>query len=114
MTQSPNPTLATKLRGLADGLQRDIDSKFADRQTNTPKRQREAGSARLDGQRLKRTQQGLRAIADHLDTGTVPEALRGLKSKAEAFQLAYAQIARSGGYYDAGHVYHEDPHDWHQ
>lgn len=102
MTQAPNPTLAAKLRGLADGLQGQIDAKYADRQTNTPKRQREVASARLDGHRLKRTQQGLRAMADHYEAGTVPDVLLGLKSKAEAFDLAYARIESNGGYYDAG------------
>lgn len=93
---------AEKLRAAADRLQSDIDHKLADRQTNTPKRQREAASARLDGLQLQRTQQGMRALADHYDAGTVPAALKGLTTKAALLELARAEIQRTGGYYDAG------------
>jgi hypothetical protein len=40
---------ADTLRNMADGLQSAIDGKFADRETNTPKRQRQAGEARNEG-----------------------------------------------------------------
>jgi len=93
---------AEKLRTMADGLQRDIDAKFADRLSNTPKRQREAANARLDGWRLKRTQQALRLIADHHDAGTLPGELRGVTTKAAVFDLVRADVDHSGGYYDAG------------
>lgn len=99
----PPSNLPGKLRDLADGMQRDIDGKFADRQTNTPKRQREAQSQRLDGYRLQRTQQGLRALADRHESGTVPPELAKVTSKAAAFELARGEIKSSGGYYDAGH-----------
>lgn len=97
-----SPRLADRLRDLADAMQGEIDHKFGDRQTNTPKRQREAQSARLDGYRLQRTQQGLRALADHHDAGTVPAVLAMVKTKAAAFDLARGEITTSGGYYDAG------------
>lgn len=94
--------VAEKLRTMADALQSQIDDKFRDRLANTPKRQREAGSARLDGYRLQRTQQAMRALAAHHEAGTVPGELRGMTTKAAIFDLARAEIVNSGGYYDAG------------
>lgn len=98
----PKPGLGDKFRDLADKMQGNIDHKFADRLTNTPKRQREAGRARLDGERLARTQEGLRKLADLHDVGTVPPALTGVTSKKAAFDLAKSEINHSGGYYDSG------------
>lgn len=95
--------LADKFRGLADGLQRDIDHKLADRLSNTPKRQREAASARIDGRHLQRTQSALRALADHHQAGTVPPILANVKTKADVHGLMRSHIDRSNaGYYDAG------------
>ena len=101
--RAPSPAIGDKLRALADGLQGDIEHKRGERRTNTPKQQREAQSARLDAARLERTQQGLRALADHHDAGTVPDALRGVTTKAAVFDLARGEIITSGRYYDAGH-----------
>ncbi|AZO29364.1 hypothetical protein [Mesorhizobium sp. M1B.F.Ca.ET.045.04.1.1] len=92
-----------KLRAMADAMQGEIDHKFRDRLTNTPKRQREADSARLDGYWLQRTQQALRALAAHHNAGTVPPELRGVTSKKAAHDLARSEIVRNGGYYDAGY-----------
>lgn len=92
---------AERLRALADGMQGKIDSCFADRLANTPKRQRQAGDARNEGERLKRTQQGLRALADHHEAGTVPPVLATVTTKAAAYELAAAEMDRSRcGYYD--------------
>ncbi|WP_066473922.1 methyltransferase [Bosea sp. WAO] len=95
--------VAAKLRALADGMADDIAHKFAERRSNTPKQQREAASARLDGFQLQRAQAGLRALADLHEAGQVPGALAGVTSKKAAMDLARAEINRSGGYYDAGH-----------
>lgn len=95
--------IGPKLREIADRMDGEIADKFRDRRSNTPKQQREAQSARLEGYRLQRTQQGLRAIADHLDAGTLPPALAGVTTKAAAYGLARGEIKSSGGYYDAGH-----------
>ncbi|MGH6780979.1 MAG: hypothetical protein ACREB5_02595, partial [Sphingomonadaceae bacterium] len=95
--------IATKLRTIADGMSKDIADKFRDRLTNTPKRQREAASARLDGYQFQRAQAGLRKLADLHEAGTVPKALGHVTSKKIALELARAEIDRSqGGYYDAG------------
>lgn len=102
---APKPTsshIADKLEKLADSMQREIDGKFADRLTNTPKRQREAASARNEGYRLKRTQEALRALADLHRRGEVPPVLASVTSKAKAFELMRSEIEWRGGYYDAG------------
>lgn len=97
------PATAAKLRELADKLQKDIDSKFADRLTNTPKRRCEADKARNEGRRLERTQQALRALADHHDSGNVPAVLAKVTTKAAVYDLMRSEIDTSrAGYYDAG------------
>lgn len=100
---APAPGVADKLRDMADRLQRDIDAKNGPRLTNTPKRQREAATARHEGDRLQRVQQAARALADHHEAGTVPAALRGVTTKAALYDLARSHIdTRNAGYYDAG------------
>lgn len=94
---------ADKFRELADNMQGDIDHKFAPRLANTPKRQREAASARQEGDRLKRTQAALRALADLCEAGTVPPELARVKSKADVYKLMAEEIDRThSSYYDAG------------
>ncbi|MFN3253756.1 methyltransferase domain-containing protein [Roseibium album] len=92
--------LAVRLKDLADRLQPQIDHKFADRVANTPKRAREAASARLDGFHLERTQRALRTLAVLHDRGEVPEPLAGVKTKAAVHKLTRAELIH-GGYYEA-------------
>ncbi len=95
--------LGSKFRGLADSMQADIDHKLGARLSNTPKRQREAATARIDGRHLQRTQSALRALAAHHEAGTVPAILASLKTKADIHTLTASHIDRSNaGYYDAG------------
>jgi hypothetical protein len=94
--------LATRLDTLADGLQGEIDRKFAPRETNTQRKARMAASARLDGFHLERTQHALRALAGLHRSGSVPAVLAGLSSKKAVHDLTAGEIERSGGYYDAG------------
>lgn len=112
-SRAPSPAMGDKLRSLADAMQGDIDNKLRDRLTNTPKRQREANSARMEGHRLQRAQQALRALAAAHDAGTVPDELRAVTSKKAAYELVATKIERSGGYYDAGFdtgkPYHDTP-----
>ena len=103
MKQKPTPDTGAKLRRLADSMQGEIDGKFAPRLANTPKRQREADTARIEGSRLQRTQRALRALADLHDGGEVPAELRAITSKAAAYGLLGSVIDRGrAGYYDAG------------
>ncbi|MCQ8781695.1 DNA methyltransferase family protein [Mangrovibrevibacter kandeliae] len=98
-----NDKIAEKFRAMADKLESEIAGKFADRRTNTPKQQREAASARMDGWHLTRTRDALRALADMHEAGTVPVLLARLTSKAAIHELTRSCIDRSGaGYYDAG------------
>ncbi|MDZ7823099.1 MAG: class I SAM-dependent methyltransferase [Ahrensia sp.] len=105
--QSPVQTAAPKQLGakfaaMADQLQTAIDDKLRDRLTNTPKRQRQACQARLEGLHLERAQKAMRALASLHDAGTVPEALRNVQTKAEILELSRSVIERTGAYYDAG------------
>lgn len=97
-------TITTKFRALADGLQADINHKLANRQTNTPKRQREAATARIEGWHMQRTQSALRALANAHEAGEgLAPCLATLKSKAEVHALMRSRIDRTNaGYYDAG------------
>lgn len=97
------PAIGDKLRTLANAMQGEIDRDLGDRLANTPKRQRQAAQARLNGRMLRRAQKGLRVLADHHDAGTVPDALRTVTTKARALALAASRIDQSNaGYYDAG------------
>jgi len=93
--------LAIRLNTMADKLQPQIDHKFADRLANTPKRAREAASARLDGLHLERTQRALRKLADLHSSGTVPEILARITTKTAVHKLTRAEMKHDGGYYTA-------------
>jgi hypothetical protein len=89
-----------RIRGLADSLDAEADRKRGPRLENTPKRQREAGSARVDGDRAARAASYLRAYADALEAGTLPACLRGWRpTKAAALDVARQTLRESGGYY---------------
>lgn len=97
-----SPANGDKFRALADAMQSDIDSRFADRLENTSKRQRQAAEARNDGWHMTRTQAALRALADAHDAGTVPPELAGIRTKKQVSELMRNRMEYSGGYYDAG------------
>jgi len=91
---------ADKFRVLAEKMQGAIDEKLADRLSNTPKRQQQAGYARQEGEHLKRTQAVLLALADMHDKGTVPECLRDTNSKKAIHDLTSTRKDGSrGGHY---------------
>jgi hypothetical protein len=71
-----------KFRALADKLQPQIDAKFADRLTNTPKRLAQANNARFEGARLQRTQTVLYALAD---METIPDNLTWVRTKKDVY-----------------------------
>lgn len=99
-----NENVATpdKFRKLADAMQKQINNKMADRLANTPKRQRDGGYQRQEGEHLIRTQAALRALADCHEAGAVPECLTSLKSKKAVHELTAGRIEGNQGYYDCG------------
>lgn len=99
---APAPAIGDRLRDLAAGMESAIADKFRDRLSNTPKRQREAASARNDGRHLQRAQKGLLALAAAHDAGSVPAVLASVRTKAAALDLAREAFDYGGGYYDAG------------
>jgi hypothetical protein len=102
-TDTHAATLArvTRLRALADGLDEEAARKRGPRLANTPKRQREAGSARVDGDRAARAAGYLRAFADASEAGTLGPVLAGWKAtKADALEIARQELGRERGYYD--------------
>lgn len=94
--------VAAKFRQMSDGLQAAINRACGDRLENTPKRRREAASQRLEGARLKRTQDALRALAALHDRGEVPAELAAVTTKAKVYELVATVLDTSNcGYYDA-------------
>jgi hypothetical protein len=93
---------ASKFRDLADKMQKQIEEKLnSNRLTNTPKRQKEAGYARIAGNHLKRTQQALRVLADLHEKGQVPTELKGLSTKKAIHELTQSNLDTSNcEYYD--------------
>lgn len=102
--EGPNARIADKFEAMAEVMQCQIDAKLSpDRLTNTHKRMREATSARVDGNRMQRTQQALRALARLHRAGKVPAILAGLKSKKAIHELTGSElIAGPNGYNDTG------------
>lgn len=97
-----NLVIAEKFEAMAETMQVQIDAKLdPNRQTNTPKRMREAGSARADGEHLSRTQCALRALSAMHEAGTVPAVLAGIKSKKALHELTRCEYLCGTGYYDA-------------
>jgi protein-L-isoaspartate O-methyltransferase len=92
-------------------MQSKVDSCFADRPSNTPKRARQAAEKRNEGAELERAQAILRALADCHDRGTVPAILADVRTSKAALDLAKPAYDRSGGYYDAGSAQNR-PYDW--
>lgn len=93
---------AAALRKIADGMQAKIDHALSNRLENTPKRRREAASARTEGYRLQRTQKALRRLAELHDSGEVPAELAAVTTKAKVYELVATILdTRNCGYYDA-------------
>lgn len=91
---------AESLRRKADALQLRIDSQSRPMTQNpTPKRNREYQARLIEAERLKRIQAAFHRLADAWDAGTVPDALRSIKTTAQADKLLRTEIDTSGGYY---------------
>lgn len=105
-TSKAGPAKAAKFREMADKLDAEVTAKRGDHQENTPKRQREAMSRRIDADRLERTAQGLRALADLHEAGDVPEQLATFTSKKAVYSALGVRTV-SNGYY---HVAPTDEH----
>jgi len=89
---APQRQLAAKLRKLAEGLDATIAGKLGPRQENTPKRIKEAASARIDGERWRRVQQALNELAAYWEQGRPPEVLAGVRSKKRAWDLLGSKL----------------------
>lgn len=116
LRQGVNASAADRVDALAAKLETDAAHKLAPRLENTPKRQREAGSARVDGYRMQRAAAILRAWAAAARTGFPPGislASVATPTKAEALQVAAKPYDREGrsGYYDAP-MEVTDPNAW--
>ena len=95
---------AAKFSKLADGLQKQIDAKCADRLTNTPKRLAQANHARVDGERLKRTQAALYALASLHEKGNVPAVLQHISNKSQVHELMGAKLEHVPNGYHSYHI----------
>jgi SAM-dependent methyltransferase len=86
---------------MAEKLDGEVAAKRGDHRENTPKQQREGMSRRIDADRLERTAQGLRALADLHEAGELSMALRSFSSKKAIFE-ALGTRTNSNGYYHVG------------
>ena len=98
-----------KLRALDDGMQKSIDDKLGEKQTNTVKRLAQAAHSRLKGEREQRAQQALYALADLRDAGTVPPVLVKLKSKAAAIALVGTKTEMAPNGFHTYHICTGEP-----
>ncbi len=94
--QPPKPKIkasSAKLRDLADKMQSQIDSKkdsAIGAQRPTARRARIAASMYKEGERMEAIQNKLRAMADAIDEGTLPDSLAGITNKAQLADLLIA------------------------
>lgn len=96
-----NTHKAEKFREMAQKLDAEVSAKRGDHLENTPKRQREGMSRRIDADRLERTAQALEALADLHEAGEVPPLLAKFTSK-KAVHAALGVRTESTGYYHVG------------
>ena len=93
-----------RMLAIAERLDTQAADKLAPRLENTPKRQREAASARIDGARMQRAAQIMRACAD--------APLAKQPTKKEALSAVSKPIERGAGYYAPPFEVH-DVTAWH-
>lgn len=96
--------LIEKLRTMADRMQKEIDDKKRPMTQNpTPKRMREFASRCHDGANLERGQAAMRAMADALELGTLPDILKDTAKTTKGNILSMVRTSwRSDGYYEGG------------
>lgn len=92
---------ATKLYELSARLNPKIENAFAKREENTPKRQSQASGARMEGYRLKRTQEALNALAAMWRRGSVPEVFKPFVSMKSVYDRMGSEMTTSQmGFYN--------------
>jgi predicted RNA methylase len=99
---------AAKFRAMAETLAGQVEQRHAARSTNTPKRQLQATSARIEGDHLERVRVALVKLADAHDRGDCPAALATIKGKAELLGMlktrvshpSYYSLVDTGEYHD--------------
>lgn len=93
-----NVKRAEKFRAMAETLAGQIEKLRGNYLSNTPKRQREAMSRRVDANNLERVQRALLALADGNEAGTVPPELADLASRKDIEPLV-TRFTESPSYY---------------
>lgn len=104
---------AAKIRAMADKLDEQAAGKLAPRMENTAKRQAQAASARIDGERMQRAAHYLRAWADAAEAGTLPPELLKAPTKAEAIEAAKKPLDHTANGYHPIAWESTDPEAWH-
>lgn len=99
-TRAKQPQSNAKLLSMADTLTAKIKDKMRPMTQNpTPKRTREYNSRLWEGENLSRLQKLLLAIADCIDSDTLPDTLKGIVKKADLAKLVHKNADSSNGYY---------------
>lgn len=102
--------LIARFRGWADKMSSQIENKSRPlSQDWTPKRGKEFNSRLHDAANLRRGQAALRAMADALEEGTLPDVLAGVRFKKDILPMVRTSIKSQNYYevYDSG-VYSRD------
>ena len=94
----PNVKRAEKFRAMAETVAGQIEKLRGNYLSNTPKRQREAMSRRVDANNLERVQRALLALADGHEAGTVPPDLADLASRKDIEPMV-TRFTESPSYY---------------
>lgn len=102
--KAPPKNAGAKFLRMAETMENQAKDKLRDRDTNTPKRQKEAASARIDGWHLQRAARLVRLVGDLLQSGGKIANLESLgvydlKTKSDFLAVTRRRIDTSGGYY---------------
>ena len=98
-----------KLRKMADNLDKAIESKMADRLTNTPKRMAQYNHTKVEGLKLQRAQQLMRKMADCIESDTLPSELVGITKKQDLINLVSSKLEPVMNGYHTYHVCTGEP-----
>lgn len=92
---------AGRLRDQADRLDQQVETKRLPMTQNpTPKRLKEHNQKRWEADNLERQARALRAVADALEAGTLPECLAFIHNRKDLERLVHKGLESGVGYYD--------------
>lgn len=90
----------SRFRDMADRLEAEIADKRRSREENTPKKQLQAKTARIEADHLERVQRAMYALAEAQENDRLPENLKAIKTNSQLMTMLKTRLDGSRGYYE--------------